>query len=151
MDLSETLKALKKLPAEVTESVTPHIGGLKFFAGILDEDIEADGLSKKDALKMAFDYAKKQLKASGMPALEKARFLAGLPKLARDSENHMRILKQAVAQIERPENTVPLNQEWAARFFEHSKKISDKAKQAELGRILADELENKTIKTEQKT
>jgi len=149
MNLSETFEAMKKLPPEVTDSVMPHIGGLSFFAGILSENMDMDlsEISKKEMLKIAFDYTKKKMKNSGMSTGEKAKFLVGLPKLAKDSENHMRILKTAVSLIENPENTFPLNEEWAACFFEYSKKISDRDIQMILGRILAEELENKDGET----
>ena len=146
MNLSGFYEAIKKLPEEVIESVKPHIGGLSFFSGILNEDmngIDLENISKKEALKIAFDYCKKEMKNSGMTIKEKAKFIAGLPKLIRDSENNMRILKEAANLMENPENAVPLNQEWAAAFFEYSKKISDKDTQMILGKILAEELENK--------
>ena len=146
MNLSGIFEAVKKLPEEVMNSVTPHIGGLRFFGGILQEDIEdikLDDISKKDAVKIAFDYCRKELKNSDMTVSQKAKFLAGLPKLIYNSENSMRVLKEAALLVENPENTFPLNQEWAEFFFAYSKKTSDRDIQKILGRILADELENK--------
>ena len=146
MNLADTFEAIKKLPEEVIESVMPHIGGLNFFSGILNEDmtnINLEDVSKKDALKIAFNYCKKEMKNSKMSISEKAKFISGLPKLVKDSENNMRILKEAVNLLENPENTFPLNQEWAAFFFQYSKKISDRDLQKIFGKILAEEFENK--------
>ena len=143
MNLSETFEAVKKLPEDVINSVMPHIGNVSFFRNILREDINFDGMTKKKALKTAFAYCKKEMKNSGMSAGEKAKFIAGLPKLLYDSENHARVLKKSVGLIENPENTFPLNNEWAAVFFAYAKKVSDRDIQAILGKILADELERK--------
>jgi hypothetical protein len=121
----------------------PHVGGLSFFKNILNEDINIDSNSKKEVLKIAFAYCKKEMKNSRMTMGEKAKFIAGFPKLVNDSENHVRILKQAMNQIENPQNTFPLNKEWAEYFFEYSKKITDKDIQKILGKILAEELQNK--------
>ena len=146
MNLANAFEAVKKLPEEVIGSVKPHIGGMSFFTGMLNEDmtgINLEDISKKDALKIAVRYCKKEMKNSKMSIPERAKFIAGLPKLIRDSENNMRILNEAVKLIENPGNTFPLNQEWAAFFFQYSKKISDKDLQKILGKILAEELENK--------
>ena len=143
MNLSETFEAVKKLPEEVIGSVTPHIGGLSFFGGILREDMNLNNISKKEALKIAFDYCKKELRNSGMSVTEKAKFYAGLPKMLHDSENKMRVLKEAANLIENPQNTFPLNQEWAEFFFGYAKKVSDRDIQKILGKILAEELENR--------
>lgn len=143
MNLSETFEAIKKLPPEVIDSVMPHMGRLDFFAGILREDINLDGISKKEALKIAFDYCKKEMKNRKMTIGEKTKFLAGLPKLLRDYESPMRVLKKAADFAENPENTFPLNKEWAEAFFEYAKKVSDRDVQTVLGKILAEELQNK--------
>ena len=143
MDLSGTFEAIKKLPPDVVDSIMPHIGGLNFFKNILNEDVNMDNITKKEAVKIAFDYCKKEMKNSRMTIGEKAKFIAGFPKLIHDSENHVRILKKAMNLIETPENTFPLNKEWAAYFFEYTKKISDKDIHTILGKILAEELLNK--------
>ena len=146
MNLAETFEAVKKLPPEVIESVTPHIGKLSFFVGILKEDINLDGISKREALKIGFDYCKKEMKNRNMSVGEKTKFIVGLPKLVYDYENHMRVLNTASKIVKNPENTFPLNYEWAACFFDYTKKVpkSDiKDLQWILGKILAEELENK--------
>jgi|GEM_PF-6413479 len=146
MSLSETFESVKKLPPDVIESVKPHIGGLSFFINTLNEDINLENISKTEALKTALSYCKKEMSNRGMTKTEKAKFIAGLPKLLYDSENYVRILKKAMDFIENPEKTLPLNNEWAEIFFAYAKKTSDRDIQTIMGKILAEELTNKNGK-----
>ena len=143
MNIAETFEAVKKLPPEVIDSVMPHMGKLSFFAGILREDINLDGISKRETVKIGFDYCKKEMKKRNMSLTAKAGFLAGLPKLLKEYENPMRVLKKSADFVENPGNTFPLNQEWAACFFGYVKKVPDRDIQTILGKILAEELERK--------